>query len=265
MLTSARQLDANYSLTSWLSLAEEAARRAGAYLAQGKSSERLVVADLERDVKLLADRKAEKLIISKLRKSTDFTIFAEEVGTLVGEDIREGIRWIVDPLDGSLNYQKGIPLCCVSVGLWQKDEPILGVIYDFNRKELFSGIVGIGAWLNCAPIRVSRTRVPERAILCTGFPVGTSFSPDAIVKFVRQIRKYKKVRLLGSAALSLAYVAAGRSDAYYERDIKKWDVAAGLAIVQAAGGTIARVSSAAQDGMTVYAGTSSLPRPNLGR
>ena len=85
MLTSALQLDANYSLTSWLSLAEEAARRAGDYLAQGKSSERLVVADLERDVKLLADRKAEKLIISKLRKSTDFTIFSEEVGTLVGK------------------------------------------------------------------------------------------------------------------------------------------------------------------------------------
>ncbi len=248
-------------LREWLRIAEETARGAGEFLASRRNSETVVAAELERDVKLIADQRSEERIINDLRERSGFAIISEEAGTLSGEDIEQELRWIVDPLDGSLNYLKGIPLCCVSVGLWRGNEPVLGVIYDFNRKELFAGIPGVGAWLNQSPIHVSQTHELKRALLCSGFPAGSDFSEDAIFNFVTQVRQYKKLRLLGSAALSLAYVAAGRADAYYERDIRIWDVAAGLSIVQAAGGTVVRAQSALTDAITVYASNSLLPQP----
>jgi fructose-1,6-bisphosphatase/inositol monophosphatase family enzyme len=147
-----------------------------------------------------------------------------------------GLIWIVDPLDGSLNFMRGIPICCVSIGLWQKDLPILGVIYDFQRRELFTGLAGERAFLNGKPIRVSKIKKRADAVLCTGFPVKADFTKRNIVDTVEDIMAFKKVRLLGSAALSLAYVACARADFYREEDIRLWDVAAGLAIVNAAGG-----------------------------
>lgn len=250
-------------LRVWLGLAEEAARRAGEFLVRARVSEVIVTTGLGRDVKLAADRGSEECIIHILREKSDFAILSEECGTVEGRDTHQGLRWIVDPLDGSLNYLKGIPLCCVSVGLWDQDKPLLGVVYDFIHEEMFTGIVGIGAWLNEAPVRVSDVCEQECAVLCTGFPVSTDFSSDAVAGFVRQICQYKKVRLLGSAALSLVYVAAGRMDAYCERDIKLWDVAAGLAIVCGAGGHIVRAVSEKPQALTVYAGNSSLPKPCL--
>lgn len=250
-------------LRAWLGLAEDAARRAGEFLVQSRVSEPIVTAELGRDVKLEADWRSEERILQVLRGNSGLAILTEERGLIHTESRYPGLRWIVDPLDGSLNYLKGIPLCCVSVALWQGDEPLLGVIYDFNRNELFTGIVGVGAWLNQAQIHVSHTSEPERAVLCTGFPVSTDFSCAALVRFVDQVRKYKKLRLFGSAALSLAYVAAGRADAYYERDIKIWDVAAGLAIVRAAGGTIVREEPATAETRTVYASNPLLPRPDF--
>jgi len=141
-------------------------------------------------------------------------------------------------LDGSINYYHDIPLCCVSVSLWQDQNPILGVIYDFNRDDLYEGIVHDGARLNGNPIKVRNLRKAEESIICTGFPSAMEYTTSAIENFVRQIIRFRKVRLLGSAALSLAYVAAGKVDAYYEKNIKIWDVAAGLALVQAAGGDV---------------------------
>jgi len=109
-------------------------------------------------------------------------------------------------------------------------------VHDFNRGEKFSGIAGEGAWLNDAPLKTSAVADQAEAVLCTGFPAGGDFAGERIAGFVEAIRVYRKVRLLGSAALSLAYVAAGRADAYEERGIMLWDIAGGLAVLLGAGG-----------------------------
>jgi myo-inositol-1(or 4)-monophosphatase len=247
-------------LQGWLRLAKEAAREAGGLLANAASRSLTVTAEVGRDIKLEMDKTSEACLQTALRQQTSFEILSEEGGILEGRS-KDTLRWIVDPLDGSFNYLRGIPLCCVSVGLWEKDEPLLGAVYDFNRDELFSGIVGEGAWLNGAAMQASKTPTVDRAVLCAGFPVGTDFSPEALHEYVGLVAQYKKMRQLGSAALMLAYVAAGRADAYYERDIKIWDVAAGLALVQAAGGRIVCGRSDAPQALTVYAGAPLLPQP----
>jgi myo-inositol-1(or 4)-monophosphatase len=132
------------------------------------------------------------------------------------------------------------------------------VIYDFNREEMFSGLVGEGAWLNGKAIRVGNVAEKSKAVLCTGFPVGTDFSESALEEFVRSIRSYKKVRLLGSAALSLAYVASGRTDVYAEKDIGIWDVAAGIAVVGSAGGKVRFSRSRKENRLLVMAGNKAL-------
>ncbi len=245
-------------MSRWLALAEEAARRGGDFLANRSSHDSHVITESRRDVKLEADRQSEQRILAVLLDGGDIDVLTEERGFVGRARRRSGWRWIVDPLDGTVNYFRGLPLCCVSVALWQDDDPVLGVIYDFNRRELFSGVAGEGAWLNGAPIRVSETPCKERAVLCTGFPVGMDFSPASLASFLGRVRAYRKVRMLGSAALSLAHVAVGRADAYYEHDIRLWDVAAGVAIVAAAGGRTVRTPSSAPYTITVYAGNSAL-------
>ena len=247
-------------LHTWLKLAEDAARAAGGLLRRRQPV--AVVAESQRDVKLDADRGAEEVILRALRAGSDFDVLSEEQGAIPGCGA-DGWRWIVDPLDGSLNYLRGVRLCSVAVALWEGDDPRAGAVYDFNGDEMFTGLVGVGSWLNGAPIRVSAIDARARAVLGTGFPAGTDFSSEALGGFVTQIRDYRKVRLLGSAALSLAWVAAGRLDAYLERDIKLWDVAAGLAVVRAAGGRTVREPSRAAQALTVYADNAALPEPTL--
>lgn len=172
---------------------------------------------------------------------------------MVGLENKEGFVWIVDPLDGSLNFLRGIPLSCISVGLWKNNKPLLGVVYDFNKKEIYSGIAGRVAWCNKKKIKVSRVLNKKNAIICTGFPVSSDFSSKNIGIFIKQVQAYKKVRLFGSAALSLAYVAAGRIDAYYEKDIMIWDIAAGIAVVTGAGGAVRIKPSSIKNAFIVYA------------
>lgn len=246
-------------LTVWLSLATKAAEQAGGYLKVRDRSATEVIAESKRDVKLQGDRGAEEQIVHILRQGSDADILSEERGLVKGSGITPGAVWIVDPLDGTVNFQRGVPLSCVSVALWIDREPALGVVYDFIRGELFAGIVGQGATLNGRPICVSSVTCRERAILCTGFPVSTDFSSGGIEWFVHQVRGFKKVRLFGSAALSLAYVASGRVDAYFERDIKIWDVAAGLALVKAAGGEVSPTEWNESSVITAYAGNAQLP------
>ena len=128
-------------------------------------------------------------------------------------------------------------MCCISIALWSS-EPILGVVYDFNRDELFTGVTGVGAWCNDLPISPSGISSPKNAILTTGFPVNRNFSSNSLDIFLQNIINFKKIRLFGSAALSLAYVACGRVDAYLEEDIMLWDVAAGIALIKASNGFI---------------------------
>ena len=235
-----------------LDIAGKAACKSGKFLLQSNKKSKNVRLNSKRDVKISADTQSEEIIVDFLRSKSRFSILTEEKG-LLGEKTENDPVWIVDPLDGSVNFLKGIPLNCISIGLWEGEKPLLGVIYDFNKDELFSGIAGKAAWLNQKRIKVTGVAREEEAVLCTGFPMSTNFSSEALSTFIKQIQNYKKIRLFGSAALSLAYVAVGRADAYYERDIMIWDVAAGLAIVEGAGGKIQLRPSVKENAFVVYA------------
>lgn len=218
-----------------LALAVAAAREAGALLRARGSAATQVRADEAKDLKLGADVLAETVVLDRLRASSPHPILSEEAGADPGFS-REGWHWVVDPLDGTLNYGRELPLSCVSLALWKGDAPVLGVVYDFTRDEMFTGETGNGAACNGVAIRTSAILEPGKAVLATGFPSGRDYGDASLAAFCRHVQQFKKVRLLGSAALSLAWLAAGRLDAYTEEDIWFWDVAAGLALVGAAGG-----------------------------
>lgn len=220
-------------LKNELDLAIKAALTAGKYLKNNRETN--IVSSKGKDIKLTADTSAEEKIVRILKKS-DHNIISEESGKV--QSTNSDKCWIIDPLDGSLNFSRNNPNCVVSIALYEKLNPLLGVIYDFNRDELFFGIVGSGAWLNNKKITVSLTDAYEKAVIFTGFPSKSDYSTKALLELVKNIQRFKKVRLIGSAALSLAYVACGRGDVYSEKKINLWDVAAGLAIVKAAGGKI---------------------------
>ncbi len=228
---------------SELDLAVRAAATASAYLRDAIPREKAVLAEIGRDIKLQADRDAEALILDVLMHS-GLPVLAEESGES-GAIPDDTPVWIVDPLDGTMNFKHGIPLCCVSLALSVGGRPVLGVIDDFNRGECFSGIPGGGAWLNGVPMRVSAATDPARAILATGFPTKFDVGGPALDLFMSSARRFKKVRMLGSAALMMAYVACGRVDAYAENDIMYWDIAAGAALIEAAGGWVAMSGSPA--------------------
>ncbi len=227
-----------------LHLAEEAALLAGHHLKHNRLGWNQVEKASDHDVKILADRISEELIVEQLRRGSNIKIFSEESGYVDGnngkgeKENKSELFWIIDPLDGSLNYHKNIPFCCVSIALYKGKNAILGVVYDFVHDELFNGIVGEGAWLNQHPINTSLVCEISDAVLGTGFPVNTDFSSGAVSNFVAQIQQYRKVRLLGSAAISLCFVACGRLDSYQEENIMFWDIAAGCALVESAGGKV---------------------------
>lgn len=196
-----------------------------------------VMSEVGHDIKLKADCLAEEHILGVLQKELPLPMLTEESGEH-GE--LNGIRpmWVVDPLDGTFNYSRGLPLCCSSVGLWANEFPVLGAIYNFYRDELFTGIVGEGAWLNGKPIRVSGETVAAKASLATGFPHHQDFADPSILRFVRQVQDFKKIRMLGSAALMGAYVGCGWLDVYAEEDVWLWDIAAASAVALGAGATM---------------------------
>jgi len=186
-----------------------------------------------RDIKIDADFATDARVHEELARRSPIPILSEERPTTAAPD---GDRWIVDPVDGSMNFARQIPFCCVSIALWSGMTPVLGVIHDLSRDDVFSGIVGDGAWLNGEPIHVSDVADRSRAILCSGLPTASVHGAAKLNAFLARAEAYKKLRALGSAALMLAYVACGRCDAYAEDGVAIWDVAAGLAIVHAAGG-----------------------------
>jgi fructose-1,6-bisphosphatase/inositol monophosphatase family enzyme len=220
-------------------LLELAAATAAAAVAR-LSAERAAAgirAESHHDIKIDADFLLHELIVTRLSEGSGLPAISEEdeAGVDAGD---AGRRWIVDPLDGSLNFSRGIPVFGVSIGLWDGMTPLLGVVHDAARGEVLAGIVGQGAWLDGHVVTVSSVAEPARAVLCTGFPSQTDHGGPAVTRFVESVRAFRKVRCIGSAALALAYVACGRADAYHEDDVALWDVAAGLALVEAAGGTV---------------------------
>lgn len=221
-----------------LSLAERAAREAGEILCRSGGDQRKVRFQDDSDVKLAGDFASEQHIRKLLAAESRYPVVGEEEGgdaTLTG---RYEPYWVVDPLDGTHNFLRGVPSCCVSIGLMRGETPVLGVIHDFNRHECFSGIVADGFWMNGVSVRPQWASRRALASLQTGFPAGMDKSSETLEGFISQVQQYKKVRMIGSAALALAYVACGRFDVYYESATRLWDVAAGLALIQAAGGVV---------------------------
>lgn len=224
-----------------LDFACKIALNAGKILKESKQSD--IIDNSGRDVKHSADLNSERYILSEISKSKyTYPILSEEKGKIGNFKINRP-KWIIDPLDGTVNFSRGIDYCCVSIAIWDEN-PILGVVYDFFRDELFYGIVGEGAWLNGNRISPSKIKDKNRAILATGFPVNRDFSSLSLIQFLDNIKSYKKIRLLGSAALSLSYVACGRVDGYWEDDIMFWDIAGGIAIIKSASGYVERSLSA---------------------
>jgi myo-inositol-1(or 4)-monophosphatase len=217
-----------------LTLAARAAAEAAAYLKETFGPQQEVLRRDRRDVKLEADVRAERAILDVLR-GTGLPVLAEESGE-TGDVRKDAAFWVVDPLDGTANFSRGIPGCAVSIALCSEGEPVLGVIHDFVLDEVFAGEVGRTATLNGVPMRVSTPREPAGAIFATGFPKNFTYSEEELHRMFGQLEQFHKVRMIGTAALALAYVAAGRFDAYAERRTLLWDFAAGVALIRAAGG-----------------------------
>lgn len=218
------------ALEKELELAKDTARQAGELLHLG--TDMGVLSNYGKDIKTQLDSELESEIISRLSPS-GYNILAEESGD---RDKKSPFTWVIDPIDGTFNFSRQIPHYSVSIALLKGFEPLLGVIYDVANNDLYSGIVGKGAWVNNLPMQVSDTDSKDKAVLFTGFPSYSDFSRENLESFIRKIQEFKKIRHIGSASLSLAYVASGKADAYYENGIMLWDVAAGLALVEAAGG-----------------------------
>jgi myo-inositol-1(or 4)-monophosphatase len=184
-----------------------------------------------------ADHASEKAIMSVIRSAfPDHYILSEEAGELIQDS---NYKWIIDPIDGTVNFAHGIPLNCVSIGIEHKGEIILAVVYNPHLNELFFAEKGKGATLNDKPIRVSNESEAIKACLVTGFPYTYINMPNGPLEiFERFIRKGVPVRRLGSAAIDLCWVAAGRFDGFYEHKLEAWDSAAGYLIVEEAGGKV---------------------------
>ncbi len=231
-------------LKDLLAIAEAAAIEAGAALKANRAAWSTIEAEEGREVKIGADKKAEALILAALEKASAFPIISEEAGWARSMARGDRYVWAVDPLDGSVNYLRSYPHCAVSIALLDNGAPVLGVVDCFVLGERFTGIVGEGAWLNGAPMRVSDIANPAAGILQTGVPARASDSSMKL--FEERLRTWRKVRMIGSAATALAYVAAGRAEAYRESGSMIWDIAAGCALVKAAGGNF-RIDAEALD------------------
>lgn len=188
-----------------------------------------------------ADRKAEETIKEILTEARpNYGWLGEETG---GEDGKDPTRrWIVDPIDGTTNFLHGLPHWAISIALEYKKEIIAGVIYDPVKDEMFTAETGTGAWMNDRRLRVSARRNVSEMIFATGVPFGTSDTlPDTMGDLARLMPRCAGVRRWGAASLDLAYVAAGRYDGFWERNLHPWDIAAGLLLVREAGGLVGSV------------------------
>jgi len=184
------------------------------------------------------DFKSEKNIIGLIKNNfPSHCILSEECGIKKSED--EDVCWIIDPLDGTVNFAHGIPVFGINVAVKEKDEIILGVTYQPLTDELFIGIKGLGATLNGQPIKVSATKKLKDAIVGTGFPYNLHENPNRCIERFFSIAKLGiPIRRLGAACIDFAYLASGRYDAFWETNLGPWDCAAGKVILEEAGGKI---------------------------
>jgi myo-inositol-1(or 4)-monophosphatase len=219
-----------------LDTAIEAARRAGQAVAEHYPAARNVTVKGYRDVVTEVDYIAERIVLDTIRaRFPDHTILSEEAG-----ESAPGSRytWIVDPIDGTTNYSRRLPICSVSVGLLEEDVPIVGAIYDPLRDQMFAAHRGQGAQLDGTPIHASRVETLADSVVGLDWGHADEVRARTLAHVNQVVPWCRTVRGLGSAALALAYVAAGWLDAYFNLGMKPWDTAAGTVLVAEAGGRI---------------------------
>jgi len=195
------------------------------------------------------DREVEEMFRALIaRRFPDHVVLAEEFAERGDRDAASEFTWVFDPVDGTTNYAHGLPIFCSACSLEQRGQPIVAAIYDPSRRELFTAERGVGAWLNGAPLRVSSADALIDSLLCTGFPYNVQTDSGYLMGlFDDFLRRARAVRRLGSAAIDLAYVAAGRFDGFWEVRLNPWDISAGALIIEEAGGRVSTLNGAAFD------------------
>ncbi len=203
----------------------------------GFSQEKVEFKKSSSDLVSYVDKTAEEKLVAGLKDLIPKAGFLTEESTV--EQKKEEYTWIIDPLDGTTNFVHGIPVFAVSVGLLHHEKVVGGVVYEINRDECFYASEGNGAFLNGAPINVSRAETIEESLFSTGFPYYNFEKLEEYLAILNQLMKNSHgLRRMGSAATDLAYVACGRFEAFFEYNLNPWDVAAGIIIIQEAGGEV---------------------------
>jgi myo-inositol-1(or 4)-monophosphatase len=217
----------------------EVAREAGAFIRQERQNfdaDRIEYKGLN-DLVSYVDKTAELQIVAALRKVLPEAGFITEEKT--STTLADRYNWIIDPLDGTTNFIHGLPVFSVSIGLQEYDKLVAGVVYEVNQDECFYACSDTPAYLNGKEIKVSKAPSISQSLIATGFPYyDFEKQPQYIALFAELMRNCHGLRRLGSAAVDLAYTACGRFDAYYEYNLNAWDVAAGIVILQQAGGEV---------------------------
>ena len=217
-----------------LTVAVKAARAAGQVMRDNWHKPKRVKLDDAHDIKLELDVRCQKLIEKILRTRFQKIPLLGEEGD--SGDVQAEYRWVVDPIDGTVNYFYGMPHAAVSIALQHRGKSVVGVIYDPFTDEIWTTVRGEPTRLNRNIVRVSNRSNLEDAVIAMGFSKSRDNIEKSLPHLNRLARRVKKIRIMGSAALELAYVASGRLDAYIERTINLWDVAAGQLLVENAGG-----------------------------
>jgi len=218
-----------------LQIAKSASVLAGEYLKKHQTKNLKILLNKERDLKLQIDIDAEEIIKNHITKKSSLPILAEESG-VSGE--LDDFFWVIDPLDGTANFLRNIPISCVSISLMKGLTPVLGAIFDFNNSDLYYAHKESKAFINDKELSVSSLSLKRESTLVTGIPAKDHYSDDEFRSMISDFQSWKKIRMIGSAAMASAYVASGKADAYKENGIFLWDISAGAAIVEAAGGRV---------------------------
>ncbi len=243
-----------------------AALTGGAILKEGVYAPKNVEHKGAIDLLTQYDQAAEKAIVAALSKSLPAWDLIAEEGS--GSDRQSDRRIYIDPIDGTTNFVHGHPFCCVSIGAWEADRPVAGIIYAPILGELYHATRGGGAFCNDQPIRVSTAERLEESLLATGFPYGV-FEDSTLTRQVndwlfRALRASRGVRRCGAAALDLAHLARGVYGGFWEMGLKSWDVAAGILLIQEAGGVVSTLTGEpfdVQSGATILASNARLHEP----
>ena len=246
------------NLTEILNGTIDIAKEAGRFIADERisfGSDKIEYKGLNNLVSYV-DKTAEEIIVRGLSQILPEAGFITEEETVSQSDAL--FRWIIDPLDGTTNFIHGLPVFAVSIALVEKDSPVLGVVYEVNSDECFSAIKGSGAFLNNVPISVSQVSKLEDSLLATGFPF---YEFQDLSEYLNIMKDFMQnthgLRRMGSAAIDLAYTACGRFDGFFEYNLNAWDVAAGILLVEEAGGRVSNFSGGGNpvfDGEVVAAG-----------